>query len=76
MDDDEKSDVDFDVSVTEDKDDDENECYPIEKRKEIIDYWQNNGSPRKFSAIQNRYKKVKNAQLLYTWKSRIYGGEG
>lgn len=52
------------------------EVYTIEKRKEIVDYWQNDGNLRKFASVQNRYRLVGSLNTLKTWKKRIYGGEG
>lgn len=52
------------------------ELYPIEHRKEIVDFWLNNGSPRKFESVQHRYKLVTSIEVLRQWKHRIYGGEG
>lgn len=75
---DDKSDADFDVSMTEDEDecepkDERKELYPIEKRKEIVDYWQNDGNPRKLSSVQSWYKLVTGIEVLRKWKYRIYG---
>lgn len=73
----ESDDPDFDVSMTEDEDKDvKKEIYPIEKRKEIADYWYNNGNRRKLSSVQARYKMVTSIGLLRKWWQRLYGIEG
>lgn len=53
-----------------------NEVYPIEKRKEIVDWWWRNGNPRPFSSVQARYRKLKSESTLRTWKYRFDHGIG
>lgn len=67
------NDVDFDVSMSEDEGADSSEIYPIEKRKEIIDFWLNGGGiRRKFSCVQRRYRKLSSKDILQKWKQRLY----
>lgn len=52
------------------------EIYPIEKRKEIVDYWLNQGNKRTFKAVQHRYRKITSLDVLRKWKQRIYAQDG
>lgn len=63
-------------SDDEDSDDGSSEAnaiYPIQTRKEIVEYWFNNGKRRSLKSVINRYKKLEGhtEKFLYVWKHRI-----
>lgn len=69
---DDEPEVDPDYVSSSDENDEQ--AYPREKRAKIVEYWWNNGKKRKFSSVQQNYRKLKNEKLLYTWKARIAAG--
>lgn len=57
---------------SEDEKADKDEVYPIEKRREIIEFWLNEGGKkRSFNRVQHKYRKVTSENLLRLWKSRL-----
>lgn len=70
---DEEHDTDYDDPV---EDENHHEFYPVQKRREIVDFWWNGGLKRKFSCVQNRYKKLRLENTLHIWKYRLDHGYG
>jgi len=49
--------------------------YPsIDKKREIIAFWRNNGRKRGFDAVQKRYKKLRYEKQLRRWEKQLQTG--
>lgn len=44
---------------------------PIEKKREIISYWRNNGHKRTFDSVRNRYRGLRYEKQLRRWEYQL-----
>lgn len=81
---DSNSDLDYDLDQTDvndyepvEKSIDSSRTYPVDKRKEIVEYWRGSKGKksRSLRQVQHRYTKVASITQLYRWESQLANGE-